>query len=194
MSSKEFRVLVVDDDVDVGYLFQRLLGGPPEVSTATDGYQAIEKAEQGKLDLVFVDVRLPGLDGIETLRRLKELAPDAVFIMMSGHVVTEEVEKAFSLGAQDFIAKPFRDLNEIMTIEQVARYFSLHQLTVRRLAREGEIRALKVGQQWRVKRELLDRWIEREALRNLEVQSGRFGNSLPRSPGFLASLRRAPRL
>jgi len=168
MESKAFRVLVVDDDVDVGYLFQRLLGGPPEVSTATDGYQAIEKAEQANLDLVFVDVRLPGLDGIETLRRLKELAPDAVFVMMSGHIVTEEVKEAFSLGAHDFLAKPFRDINEIITIEQVARYFSLHELTVRRLAREGEIPAFKVGRQWRVKRGLLDRWIEREAMRCLE--------------------------
>jgi excisionase family DNA binding protein len=55
-----------------------------------------------------------------------------------------------------------------MTIEQVARYLSLHELTVRRLARDGEIPAFKVGRQWRIKRELLDRWIEREALLNME--------------------------
>lgn len=168
MSAKDFRVLVVDDDRDVGFLFERLLGGPQEVTTALDGSEALEKARQEKFDLVFVDVRLPGMDGVETLKRLKELAPDAVFIMMSGHDVSEEVKEAFLAGAQDFIAKPFRDVSEIMTIEQVARYLSLHELTVRRLAREGEIPAFKVGRQWRVKRDLLDRWIEREALRNLE--------------------------
>lgn len=171
MSEKAFRILVVDDDEDVGFLFERLLGGPQEVRRATDGFEAITHAEEEPFDLVFVDVRLPGIDGVQTLRRLKELAPDAVFIMMSGHEVSQEVREAFELGAQDFIAKPFHDLSEIMTIEQVARYLSLHELTVRRLARDGEIPAFKVGRQWRVKRDLLDRWIEREALRNIEQVS-----------------------
>ena len=57
------------------------------------------------------------------------------------------------------------DGDHIMTIEEVARYLSLHELTVRRLAREREIPAFKVGRQWRVKKALLDRWIEREATR-----------------------------
>jgi excisionase family DNA binding protein len=167
VGEKDFNVLVVDDDKDVGYLFERLLGGPQEVSTALDGEEAIEKAKEKHYDLIFVDVRLPDIDGVETLKRLKEIAPDAVFIMMSGHDVSDQVKEAYAAGAQDFIAKPFRDVSEIMTIEQVARYLSLHELTVRRLARDGEIPAFKVGRQWRVKRELLDRWIEREALRNL---------------------------
>jgi excisionase family DNA binding protein len=59
------------------------------------------------------------------------------------------------------------DGDHIMTIEEVARYLSLHELTVRRLAREGEIPAFKVGRQWRVKRDLLDHWIERETMRNM---------------------------
>jgi len=166
--NKEFNVLVVDDDEHVGYLFERLLGGAQEVSMAATGAEAIEKAHAMPYDLIFVDVRLPGMDGIETLKRLKQIAPDAVFIMMSGHDVSDEIRQAFSAGAMDFIPKPFRDVSEIMTIEQVARYLSLHELTVRRLARDGEIPAFKVGRQWRVKRELLDRWIEREALRNMQ--------------------------
>jgi excisionase family DNA binding protein len=165
---KEFNVLVVDDDEHVGYLFERLLGGAQEVSMATTGDEAIEKAQAMPYDLVFVDVRLPGMNGIETLKRLKEIVPDAVFIMMSGHDVSSEVREAYLAGAMDFIPKPFRDVSEIMTIEQVARYLSLHELTVRRLARDGEIPAFKIGRQWRVKRELLDRWIEREALRNMQ--------------------------
>lgn len=50
----------------------------------------------------------------------------------------------------------------VMTLQEVAKYLSLHELTVRRLAREGGIPAFKVGRQWRVKKDLLDRWIERE--------------------------------
>jgi CheY-like chemotaxis protein len=95
----EFNVLVIDDDENVGYLFEQLLGGPQEVTVAADGYEAIEKAQQKPFDLIFIDVRLPGIDGVETLKRLREITPDAVMVMMSGHEVSREVREAFLLGA-----------------------------------------------------------------------------------------------
>jgi excisionase family DNA binding protein len=163
---KDFRILVVDDDPEVGRLFQRLLGGPQVVDLAKDGFEALERARQTGYGLVFLDVRLPGMNGVETLETLKDLQPNAIVVMMSGYSVEEEIKRAMDMGAQDFLQKPF-DTQEIMTIEEVARYLSLHELTVRRLAREGEIPAFKVGRQWRVKRHILDRWIERETSRNL---------------------------
>ena len=60
----------------------------------------------------------------------------------------------------------------IMTVDEVAEYLNLHPLTVRRLARDGEIPAFKIGRQWRVKRELLDKWIVEGSARNIEVSSG----------------------
>ena len=69
------------------------------------------------------------------------------------------------------------DGDHIMTIEEVARYLSLHELTVRRLAREGEIPAFKIGRQWRVKKDLLDRWIERETMKNIGEGNGAWGES-----------------
>jgi excisionase family DNA binding protein len=164
--SRSFNVLVVDDEEEIGSLFRRLLGEAQEVVVARDGFEALEKAEEREFDLVFLDVRLPGMDGVETLERLKKLLPDAVVVMMSGYAVEDEIRRAMEMGAQDFISKPFHDPEQIMTIEQVARYLSLHELTVRRLAREGEIPAFKVGRQWRIKKALLDRWIENEASRN----------------------------
>jgi excisionase family DNA binding protein len=162
---RSFNVLVVDDEEEIGRLFQRLLGERQEVTIARDGYEALEKAQQVPFDLVFLDVRLPGMDGVETLEKLKQLLPDAVVVMMSGYSVEDQIHKAMQMGAQDFIPKPFEDYDRIMTIEQVARYLSLHELTVRRLAREGEIPAFKVGRQWRIKKALLDRWIEQEVAR-----------------------------
>jgi excisionase family DNA binding protein len=53
--------------------------------------------------------------------------------------------------------------SDMMTIAEVARYLKLHELTVRRLAREGELPAFKVGRQWRCKRELLEAWIEQRS-------------------------------
>ena len=58
----------------------------------------------------------------------------------------------------------------MMTIDQVAEYLNLHPLTVRRLARDGKIPAFKVGRQWRVKRKLLEQWIEENSMRNVEVE------------------------
>ena len=57
----------------------------------------------------------------------------------------------------------------IMTVDEVAEYLHLHPLTVRRLARDGEIPAFKVGRQWRIKRELLDRWIADRSAQNADV-------------------------
>ena len=59
------------------------------------------------------------------------------------------------------------NLPPIMTIAEVAAYLGLHELTVRRLAREGAIPALKLGRQWRVKRDLLEQWIEKRSMHNL---------------------------
>ena len=59
------------------------------------------------------------------------------------------------------------DFPAIMTIVQVAEFLGLHELTVRRLAREGAIPALKLGRQWRVKKDLLEKWFENRSLDNL---------------------------
>ena len=64
-----------------------------------------------------------------------------------------------------------REFPQIMTIADVAEYLGLHELTVRRLAREGAIPALKLGRQWRIKRDLLEQWIENRSLDNA-VDSG----------------------
>jgi len=60
-----------------------------------------------------------------------------------------------------------KDSREIMTIADVAAYLGLHELTVRRLAREGQLPALKLGRQWRVKRDLLEKWLEQRSMDNL---------------------------
>lgn len=163
-----FRVLVVDDDPEIGTLFRKVLATRSQtVSIARDGYEAIQKISDDKYELIFLDVRLPGMDGVETLEKIRSISPDSIVVMMSGYSVEEEIKRAIDMGAQDFIRKPFEDIDQIMTIEEVARYLSLHELTVRRLAREGEIPAFKIGRQWRVKKNLLDRWIEREVIRNI---------------------------
>lgn len=57
----------------------------------------------------------------------------------------------------------------IMTVDEVSAYLNLHPLTLRRLARDGEIPAMKIGRQWRFKRDLLNRWLEEQSLENVVV-------------------------
>lgn len=59
------------------------------------------------------------------------------------------------------------DFPSIMTIAEVAEYLGLHELTVRRLAREGQLPALKLGRQWRVKKDLLEKWIGQRSMDNI---------------------------
>ena len=67
------------------------------------------------------------------------------------------------------MGKETGEATPLMTIDEVAAYLQFHPLTVRRLARDGEIPAFKIGRQWRVKRELLDRWIERKSVENVKA-------------------------
>jgi CheY-like chemotaxis protein len=142
MDERPFRVLVVDDDPDVLYLFGRLLGGPPKVDCATGARQAIERAQQSPLDLVFMDVGLLSADGMDTLLQLKELAPDAIVIMIGEQAAVEDVERGISLGAHGFLAKPFSDIGEIIAIERASRCCSGGEVALRHLAREEAVLAV----------------------------------------------------
>lgn len=164
-ADQRFRILVVDDDQEIGYMFQRLLGGPDVVSVARDGYEALDHITSTAYDLFFLDIKLPGMDGIETLASITSMRPDAVVVLMSGYTVEQELKKAIALGAHDFLSKPFENIDQIMAIKDAARYLSRHKLTVRRLARPGEYPALEIDEQWHAHKTVLDRWIKREAIR-----------------------------
>ena len=162
---KKLRILVVDDDKEVCKLFKRMLKeGEHRIVTASNGEEAINLIAQEPFDVVFLDIVMPGMDGLEAFKAIKEINPEAIVIMMSGFPVEDEIREAMNLGATDHIKKPF-DVNEVLTITQVARYLNVRKLTVYKLAREGGLPAFKVGGQWRFKKELLDKWIAQETKR-----------------------------
>lgn len=162
---KKLRILVVDDDKEVCKLFKRMLReGKHRVITASNGEEAINIIAQEPFDVVFLDVVMPGMDGLEAFEAIKEINPEAIVIMMSGFPVEDEIREAMNLGATDHIKKPF-DVNEVLTITQVAEYLNVRKLTVYKLTRGGELPAFKVGGQWRFKKELLEKWITQETKR-----------------------------
>ena len=79
------KIMVVDDDTDLRMTLQDILiGKGREVVSAKDGFQAIEIASEGDIDLIFMDIRMPGMDGVETFLKIKEILPNCAVVMMTG--------------------------------------------------------------------------------------------------------------
>jgi two-component system response regulator AtoC len=103
-----FRVLVIDDDPGVRDYMQVLVTRQGyDVVTAAGGEEALRLLDSQPPDLVTLDVVLPGMDGLETLRQLKQRLPDVPVIMLSGHGQARTIVEAMRLGASDFLRKPF---------------------------------------------------------------------------------------
>jgi two-component system response regulator AtoC len=101
-------VLVIDDDPGIrDYLENLATRQGYRVFTAVDGESALEGLDTTKPDLITLDAVLPGMDGLETLRRIKQRAPEVPVIMLSGHGQARTIVEAMRLGATDFLRKPF---------------------------------------------------------------------------------------
>ncbi|MFB3737886.1 MAG: response regulator transcription factor [Candidatus Velamenicoccus archaeovorus] len=104
------KILIVDDDPVIVRLLQinfRLEGY--EVDTASRGDQAVERARAGRPDLVILDVMMPGLDGWEVCRQLKELPEirDVPVIFLSARAQDEDRRRGYALGVDEYVTKPF---------------------------------------------------------------------------------------
>src|SRR5581483_8434812 len=108
LSNPKTRVLIVDDDGSMAkYLDAYLVRHNFEVSSATSGEEALRMFRVYDPALVLLDVAMPGLSGIETLERIKQIKPEVAVIMLSGQNDPELIFKASKLGADDYISKPF---------------------------------------------------------------------------------------
>ena len=105
---KESKILVVDDEKNIRLSLSQALEplGLP-VETAVNGEEALGKLEDQDVHLIILDIRMPGMDGIEVLRRISEARPDIRVIMVTAYGTVERAVEAIKLGAVDFIQKPF---------------------------------------------------------------------------------------
>jgi DNA-binding NtrC family response regulator len=107
-------VLVVDDEPVVLDLFERVLAGKGLViRTARNGEEALALIEREGFGCVLADKNLPGMDGIEIVRRIRQSQPNCACIVMTAYASTESAVEALRLGAVDYIEKPFDDLGRI---------------------------------------------------------------------------------
>lgn len=101
-------ILVVDDESDVRELLSKFLTRRGyEVNTASDGLAAIEAIHDNRPDIVLLDIRLPKIDGLSVLQRLRDESENVAIITMSGVADEETARRSLELGAADFITKPF---------------------------------------------------------------------------------------
>jgi two-component system nitrogen regulation response regulator GlnG len=132
------RVLIADDEDSLRWVLEKgLRQAGYDVTAAKDGEGALRAFEAEPYDLVFLDVRMPGMDGLTALAKLREIRPDAHVIVMTAHGTMETAIQAMQRGAYDYLAKPF-DLDEVLLLAERA-------LEARRLTQE--VARLRTGLQ-----------------------------------------------
>jgi len=119
------QILVVDDEIAIREVLIEFLSEHGYAATgAEDGREALQMIKTMRPQVILLDIAMPGMNGIETLKKLKEALPSAAVIMISGHADHDMALQALDLGAYDFIQKPldFRYLErtllaKIVTLE-----------------------------------------------------------------------------
>lgn len=115
-------ILVVDDKFSDRETLKTILEDKGyRVTTAKDGTEAIEMVKSKHYDIIFLDVILPGMDGVETFERVKGIDPEVTVIMMTGYTAEDLVRKAVSEGAYTCIYKPFNMEKLIELVEGISR-------------------------------------------------------------------------
>jgi two-component system chemotaxis response regulator CheY len=113
--------LVVDDSAFMRFHLKRLLGSLQNITAneAANGTEAIARYQQLQPDFVLMDIVMPGMEGVETVKQICDANPGARIIMISSVDHTDKVEEAFAAGAKGFISKPVTADMLRMTIERV---------------------------------------------------------------------------
>ena len=110
------KVLLVDDEEEfISALSERMETRGIKVDTAASGKEALKRVEGGTYDAIILDLQMPEMDGIETLKLLQAKNPDLQIILLSGYATLEKGIEAVKLGAIDFLEKP-ADIHKLMEI------------------------------------------------------------------------------
>jgi DNA-binding NtrC family response regulator len=134
MQVGDFEVLLVDDEVEfLETLLKRMKKRDVNVLGVRSGEEALGLLEQHLVDVVVLDVKMPGMDGIQTLRELKRQHPIVEVIMLTGHASLEVAIEGMELGAFDYLMKPV-DIDELLyKVEDAYKNKSLQEEKIRRI-------------------------------------------------------------
>jgi DNA-binding NtrC family response regulator len=127
------RVLIVDDKESLRSLLVRLLEPTFETTTAETGEEALELLRSANFDVMVSDIRMPGIDGLELLRRAKAIDPDLEVLLMTAYASVQSAVEAIREGAFDYLPKPFDADDAILKVTRAAERRSLKNQTKRLL-------------------------------------------------------------
>ena len=115
------KILLVDDETDfLEVMSERIEARGMEVTKADSAVKALEQVEAGGYDAIILDLMMPGMDGLQTLKAIKEKNPDIQVILLTGHATVEKGIEAMKLGAMDFLEKP-ADIDKLTGIIKKAQ-------------------------------------------------------------------------
>ena len=141
----EAKVLLVDDEQDfLDTLSSRLEMRGLKVSAVSSGEDAVKEATHQEYDAIIVDLAMPGIDGLETLKRIKAINPNAEIIMLTGQASVKSGVEAMKLGAGDYLQKPV-DLAELM--EKIGEAKDKKMLVLQKESQE-ELRKIIKSKGW----------------------------------------------
>lgn len=122
------RILVVDDEEGMCEFFEFMLRDEGyEVDSACSADKALRKIKEGSFALILADIKMPGMDGLEMLQRIRELDDEVVVIVMTAYASLETAVRAIKCDAYDYLIKPFDDTNKVLTVIEkgIERYREL---------------------------------------------------------------------
>jgi two-component system nitrogen regulation response regulator GlnG len=100
-------ILIVDDDKSIRYSLKRMMEDKYSILTAQNGKEALDRVKESSPDLIIMDIKMPGRNGIEVLKEIKLIDPKSLVILMTAYGTTETAIEAMKYGAYDYILKPF---------------------------------------------------------------------------------------
>ncbi|KAA0211919.1 sigma-54-dependent Fis family transcriptional regulator [Ignavibacteria bacterium CHB1] len=169
------KVLIVDDEQNIVDSLRLILEHEGySTDSCNDGYSAIEKITDNDYELVLLDIKMPGLDGLETLEKVKQIKPDVVVIMISGHGTIETAVESTKKGAYNFLQKPFPDLPELKIIFKNAIDFKKSRDEIKRLKSglsEG-IELIGTSKEILEVKELIDKYVKVDSNIFISGESG----------------------
>ncbi|MBE0569824.1 MAG: response regulator [Deltaproteobacteria bacterium] len=166
-TGRKCRILIVDDDPAVRELLSKVLTdvGQYETDTAADGVEGLEKIRAHRYDIIFTDLTMPRMNGMDFLKKSKEIVPDVPVVVLTGVSSMEIAVAAMRKGACDFITKPFRLDKIVSTTERVLGEWKLYG---RLVSTQGSDDSLK-----RLNSELFKRLQEIGALHSISTEVDR---------------------
>jgi DNA-binding NtrC family response regulator len=123
------KILIVDDEIDMLMLLSMIIKEktPYEVTTTNNPLEALEFAKKGGFDLVISDLKMPGLDGIELIDSIKKVDENIPIIIITAFGTVEAAVETMDKGGFDFITKPFRKEQILITIDRAVKWAKLQR-------------------------------------------------------------------